>query len=104
MDYELIIVRYGEIGVKSPRVRRRFENKLISNIKNKINCKIEINQGRIFLYPENFKEAEAALAKVIGIVSYSPAVSTETDFDRIEETLNKYVDDLVSEELFNKTR
>ncbi|MGZ7136273.1 MAG: tRNA uracil 4-sulfurtransferase ThiI, partial [Methanobacterium sp.] len=45
------MVRYGEIGVKSPKVRRRFENKLISNIKSKINCKIEINQGRIFLYP-----------------------------------------------------
>jgi len=104
MDYDLIIVRYGEIGVKSPKVRRRFENKLISNIKNKLNCKIEINQGRIFLYPENFEDAEAALSKVTGIVSYSPAVSTKTDFNGIEETLNKYVDNLVDEGLFDKTK
>ncbi len=104
MDYDLIIVRYGEIGVKSPKVRRRFENKLISNIKKKLDCKIEINQGRIFLFPKNFKEANAALSKAIGVVSYSPAVSTETDFDSIEETLNKYVDDLISEGLFDGTK
>lgn len=104
MNYDLIIVRYGEIGVKSPKVRRRFENKLISNIKSKINCKIEINQGRVFLYPENYEDAEAALSKVIGIVSYSPAVSTKTDFDSIEETLNKYVDNLLSEGLFDETK
>lgn len=47
-----ILVRYGEIGIKSPKVRKRFEKKLISNIKTLINCKIDINQGRIFLYPE----------------------------------------------------
>jgi thiamine biosynthesis protein ThiI len=104
MNYEVIIVRYGEIGVKSPKVRRRFENKLISNIKSKLSCKIEINQGRIFLFPENFEEANSALSKVIGVVSYSPAVSTETDFSSIEETLNKYVDDLVSEGLFDKSK
>lgn len=104
MDYDLIIVRYGEIGVKSPKVRRRFENKLISNIKKKLDCKIEINQGRIFLYPKNFEEADAALSKAIGVVSYSPAVSTETDFDSIDETLTKYVDDLISEGLFDETK
>jgi thiamine biosynthesis protein ThiI len=104
MDYDLIIVRYGEIGVKSPKVRRRFENKLISNIKKKLDCKIEINQGRVFLYPQNYEDAATALSKVIGIVSYSPAVSTETDFDSIEETLNKYVDNLLSEGLFDKTK
>lgn len=104
MDYDLIIVRYGEIGVKSPKVRRRFENRLISNIKNKLDCKIEINQGRIFLYPQNFKDAGDALSKVIGMVSYSHAVSTRTDFDSIEKTLNKYVDNLVDEGLFDKTK
>ena len=101
MDYDLIIVRYGEIGVKSPKVRRRFENKLISNIKRKLKCEIDINQGRVFLYPENFNEACEVLSKTIGIVSFSPAVSTETDFDIIEETVNKYVENLISEGLFS---
>ena len=101
MDYDLIIVRYGEIGVKSPKVRRRFENKLISNIKRKLNCKITINQGRIFLYPENFDDAYDTLHKTTGVVSFSPAISTETDFDIIEETINKYVQNLISEGLFS---
>jgi len=101
MDYELIIVRYGEIGVKSPKVRRRFENKLIRNIKIKLECEIEINQGRIFLYPENFDESLEVLGKTIGIVSFSPAVSTETDFSSIEQTIDKYVDKLVSDGLFS---
>ncbi|MEN6294444.1 MAG: tRNA uracil 4-sulfurtransferase ThiI [Methanobacterium sp.] len=101
MDYDLIIVRYGEIGVKSPKVRRRFENKLISNIKRKLKCEIDINQGRIFLYPENFNDAHEVLSKTIGIVSFSPAVSTETDFDIIEETINKYVENLISEGSFS---
>lgn len=104
MDYELIIVRYGEIGVKSPKVRRRFENKLISNIKNKLDCRIDINQGRIFLYPKNYEDAEAALSKAIGVVSYSPAVKTETGFESIEETLNKYVDSLISEGSFDENK
>lgn len=104
MNYDLIILRYGEIGVKSPKVRRRFENRLISNIKKKLKSKIEIDQGRIFLYPENYEEADATLSKVIGLVSYSPAVLTETNFDSIEETLNEYVDNLLSEGLFDKTK
>ena len=60
-----IIVRYGEIGVKSPVVRKRFEKKLISNIKNLIKCKITINQGRIFLYPEDQDEALESVKKNI---------------------------------------
>jgi tRNA uracil 4-sulfurtransferase len=101
MNYDLIIVRYGEIGVKSPKVRRRFENKLISNIKRKLNCEITINQGRVFLYPENFDDAYDTLHKTMGVVSFSPAVSTETDFDIIEETINKYVQNLISEGSFS---
>jgi len=104
MNYDLIIVRYGEIGVKSPRIRRIFENKLIYNIKSKINCKIEINQGRIFLYPQDFKEALENLQKVIGIVSYSPAVVTETDFGSIEQTLKHYVNELIFKELFDPNK
>lgn len=104
MNHNLIIIRYGEIGIKSPKVRRRFENQLIDNIKKKINNKIKINQGRIFLYPQNFKEAEETLGKVIGIVSYSPAICVKTDFGKIEEALNQYVDELLSERLFDPNK
>ena len=33
MKHDLIIARYGELALKSDGVRRRFENRLINNIK-----------------------------------------------------------------------
>lgn len=96
-----IIVRYGEIGVKSPIVRKRFEKKLISNIKNLIKCKITINQGRIFLYPEDQDEALELLKKIFGIVSFSPTISTETDFDSIKKAVQGYIKELVDKGEFD---
>jgi len=96
-----IIIRYGEIGIKSPRVRSRFERRLISNIKNSILGDITIKQGRIFLFPENHDEAMESLGKIFGVVSYSPTVKTTTDYDSIKETLQSYVQELVQEELFS---
>ncbi len=85
MEYSLIIARYGELGLKSPKVRGRFERKLSSNIKAAFNCEIDINQARIFIFPENFDEALSKLHKIFGIVSFSPAISTYSNFDDIEK-------------------
>ena len=32
MNYDVVIARYGEIGLKSSKVRARFERKLVKNI------------------------------------------------------------------------
>ena len=94
MEHSLIIARYGELGLKSPRVRGRFERKLSSNIKSSFSCEIDINQARIFIFPEDFDEAIANLSKIFGIVSFSPAISTHTSYEEIEKTLDNYVDEL----------
>ena len=96
-----ILVRYGEIGVKSPVVRKRFEKKLISNIKKLIKCKITINQGRIFLFAEDHDEAIESLKKIFGVVSFSPTVSTNTDFDLIKSTVQTYIKDLIDKGKFH---
>ena len=96
-----ILVRYGEIGVKSPVVRKRFEKKLISNIKKLIKCKITINQGRIFLFPEDQDEALKSLKKIFGVVSFSPTISTETDFDLVKEAVQDYIKELMDKGEFN---
>ena len=49
MNYDLIIARYGEIGIKSSKVRARFERKLVKNIKATFECKVDRNQGRIYI-------------------------------------------------------
>ena len=54
MEHDVIIARYGELGIKSPRVRRRFENKLVSNIKSSFECEINVIQGRVFIKPANY--------------------------------------------------
>lgn len=101
MKHTLIIARYGELGLKSPRVRGRFERKLSSNIKSSFSCEIDINQARIFIFPENFDESLGKLHKIFGIVSFSPAVSTYSNFDDIEKTLGEYTDKLISEGLID---
>ncbi len=101
MEQELIIARYGEIGLKSPRVRSRFERQLKSNIKTAFDCKIKINQGRIFIYPKNFPEAMIKLKRIFGIVSFSPAIPTKTNHQDIENDLNKYTEKLMEKNLIN---
>ena len=101
MDYELVLLRYGEIGVKSPPVRRRFENRLIYNIKASLECKIINDGGRLLLYTANLKKALQKIPKIFGIVSYSPAVETASSREEIKKTLQIYVNHLVEKKLFS---
>ena len=99
MDHDLIIARYGEIGVKSSKIRARFERRLVKNIKATFECEVGRNQGRIYVYPKDFDEALEKLNRVFGVVSYSPAVSTQTDHDEIGKALTSYAECLISENL-----
>ncbi|GAB6056679.1 tRNA 4-thiouridine(8) synthase ThiI [Methanobacterium movens] len=101
MDYELLLLRYGEIGVKSPPVRRRFENRLIYNIKASLDCKIINDGGRFLLYSANLEKALQKIPKIFGIVSYSPAVETTSQKDEIKKTLQNYVHYLVEKKIFS---
>lgn len=102
MNYDLIIARYGEIGVKSPKIRSRFERKLVKNIKATFECDVERNQGRIYVRPKDFEEGIEKLNRVFGVVSYSPATSTNTTYDEIDETLTRYTESLVEEGLIDE--
>ncbi|WP_407376930.1 tRNA uracil 4-sulfurtransferase ThiI [Methanobrevibacter sp.] len=97
MNYDLIIARYGEIGLKSPKIRSRFERKLVKNIKATFECDVERNQGRIYIHPADFDDGVEKLNRVFGVVSYSPATSTKTTYEDIDETLGSYVEDLIEE-------
>ena len=102
MNYDLIIARYGEIGLKSPKIRSRFERKLVKNIEATFECDVERNQGRIYIHPEDFDDGIEKLNRVFGVVSYSPATSTKTTYEQIDETLTAYVKELVSEGLIDE--
>ena len=102
MNHDLIIARYGEIGLKSPKIRSRFERKLVKNIKATFECDVNRNQGRIYIFPKDFDEGIEKLNRVFGVVSYSPATSTNTDYADIDETLTRYASDLVDEGILDE--
>jgi len=84
-----ILVRFGEIGLKGKN-RSFFERKLVNNIRtilkeNEVSFdKILRISGRFIILTDDRKAIDA-LKYVFGIVSYSPAIMTEMDFDRIKE-------------------
>ena len=102
MKPDLIIARYGEVGLKSNRVRRRFENRLINNIKASIDAEVKVYQARIFIFPKDFDDALEKLERIFGIVSYSPAISTKATFEDIEESLSSYAEKLHDEGLLDE--
>ena len=102
MNHDVIIARYGEIGLKSPKIRSRFERKLVKNIKATFECEVHRNQGRIYIHPKDFDEGIEKLNRVFGIVSYSPATSTKTNYENIDETLGKYAEELIEENILDE--
>ncbi|MFW9803189.1 MAG: tRNA uracil 4-sulfurtransferase ThiI [Candidatus Thorarchaeota archaeon] len=91
-DYSEVLVRYGEIGIKSKQTRKRMEDLLIRHIKAALReagvefSRIRREYGRIFIVTEMTEEASTIAAKIFGVVSVSPAVAIQSDLDTILET------------------
>jgi len=90
VEYELILVRYGELALKGNVIRKQFENSLINNIKKTLNTKQVLNKikkdwGRIYVYTSQINESIPILQKVFGITSVSPAVQTKGDMDAVSK-------------------
>jgi len=88
VNYELIIIRYAEIGLKAEYTRKKFENTLIKNIKKvlkqkQIEIEIKKHRGRIYLYSNQIKKIIPILKSIFGIVSFSPAIKIQTDKTKI---------------------
>lgn len=65
----MYLLRYSEIALKSPPVRRRWEDVLVSNIQRVLpGCKVSKSRGRIWLEGPVDQEK---LKRVFGIVSFS---------------------------------
>jgi thiamine biosynthesis protein ThiI len=72
-----IIVRYGELALKSEPVRRYFERRLRTNMNfalRGIAYKLRRERGRLYVDTSATKTAIKRLVRVPGIVSVSPAV------------------------------
>lgn len=90
MNYDTVIIRYGEIFLKSDYVRKKFENRLVENIvlklKNKnISHKIIKKRHRIYIESDQIEKAARELKNIFGIVSVSPAVKTSAEMEKMSE-------------------
>ncbi|MFW6384599.1 MAG: tRNA sulfurtransferase [Halodesulfurarchaeum sp.] len=89
---DVVLVRHGDIGVKSARVQTRMERRLRDNLQamlefRGVDGEVEREWGRLFVRTETPSEAAAAAADVFGVVSASPARSVAPDLDAIAEVL-----------------
>lgn len=95
-------IRYGEIGVKSPKVRRKFEKKLMKNIASELDCTFTNDNGRIILTTdEKETTVREILERVFGIVSYSQVYQTETDNEKIAQLIGETLPEIIGQKKFN---
>ncbi|HJV18099.1 MAG TPA: THUMP domain-containing protein, partial [Bacillales bacterium] len=94
MNYDRILIRYGEISTKG-RNRSKFVEKLRNSIVSALRLypKIKIESGRdrmyILLNGENGAEIIEILKNIFGIQTFSPAVKVGKDIDEIKNAAYK---------------
>ncbi len=80
----VLLVRFGELALKSPYVRRHLRDRLVANIQDLfaaegVECLTRADHGRVYVEVEDVPAASSALRRVFGIVSFSPARETSSD-------------------------
>ena len=101
----LVLVRYGELALKSPPVRREFERTLTRNILEQfraaaLECRIRSDRGHLYVEAQDGPSAVALLRRVFGVTSVS-----EVHEERSErEPLTARVLDLSRAHLFQGAR
>lgn len=99
---DVVIVRYGELALKSTGVRNWYEKILIKNIAAMLDSRdipysqIRREWGRVFIESTDPRAAEAA-ADVFGIVSTSPALTTEPTLENAASVCAALAKDLILE-------
>lgn len=84
----LLLVRYGELALKSPPVRREFERTLGRNILDQFAangepCRIRSDHGHLYVDAEDALRAVRLLRRVFGITSVSEVVEVASDVGSI---------------------
>ncbi|MCJ7571634.1 MAG: THUMP domain-containing protein [Candidatus Thermoplasmatota archaeon] len=89
MKPELIIIRYGEIGLKANFTRKNFENIFQNNIRNALKQENIVFQlyktrARFFVYTKEIKKTIAILQKIFAIKSISPCFKTDSSIESMK--------------------
>jgi len=92
MDTDVVLVRHGELGVKSEQVRRKMEDRLAENLRAMLDVRgldgdIERRRNRIFVHTDAADAVADAAADTFGVVSASPARTVDPTLPSIEAAL-----------------
>ncbi len=82
----VLLVRFGEIALKSRYVRRQLRDRLVGNIQDlfateSVECVTEADEARIYVHADDLVRARSILTRVFGIVSVSPAAEGHGDLE-----------------------
>ncbi|ABE52238.1 RNA binding protein containing THUMP domain [Methanococcoides burtonii DSM 6242] len=100
--FDVVIVRYGELALKSPGVRNLYERILVRNLeamlrqKNVSFSRVHREWGRIFITSDD-PEAAIAAADVFGVVSTSAAKMIDADVDEAAKLCADIGVDIINE-------
>jgi len=91
----VLLVRYGELALKSAYVRRALEDRLAANVRtmfavNGVECVVKVERGRLFVHAEDEAAALRLLGRVFGIVSISPANEGKSDLEALTSHVVDY--------------
>jgi thiamine biosynthesis protein ThiI len=103
MKYDVILVRYGELSLKSTYVRQYFESTLVRNIKKALTLEsipynITKERGRIYLSTTEISKSCLVLSRIFGIVSFSPAVQTTSEMEDMSRVAQTLIENILTEE------
>ncbi len=85
---DCILIRVGELALKSDQVQRKWFRILLENIhaglkQAGIDYRLEVNPNRIFVFSQKIPEAISTLRKIFGIVSLSPVWQCHSELAEI---------------------
>lgn len=90
-----LLVRYGEIGLKSASVRRRFEQQLVADIRRRhalanIPCVISQARGRVFIDSDDWRRSCEILSRTFGVVSFSPVTKVPSEKEQLKLAVTEF--------------
>lgn len=91
-DADVVVLRHGDVGVKSDRVQSWMEQILAENLRaalktRGVDASVENEWSRLYVWTDQIDRAAAIAKDVFGVVSASPAIAVEADLEAISETL-----------------
>jgi tRNA uracil 4-sulfurtransferase len=96
-----ILVRYGELALKSPPVRREFERTLQRNILEQfrsagLTCRLRADHGHLYVGAEDATAAIPLLQRVFGVTSVSAVTEVDSDRETIERSAADLADPMLT--------